>query len=124
MIALKYLLEFLGVALIAAAAAARTTTLAAGRPACRLGRGSDAGEFQPSASGREELLPPVVASSFHELTPNYLVRDLFATKRAEIRREAAGAITRKLAPDGVIVKEIMLPYNCQRNMREAWRACC
>ena len=56
----------------------------------------------------KELVPPVVASSFRELTPNYLVRELFATKREEIRREAAGAITRKLAPDGIIIKEVML----------------
>jgi len=56
----------------------------------------------------KELVPPVVASAFRDLTPNYLVRELFATKREEIRREAAAAITRKLAPDAVMVKEVML----------------
>ena len=56
----------------------------------------------------KELVPPVVASAFREIAPNYLVRELFATKREEIRREAAAAITRKLAPDAVIVKEVML----------------
>jgi regulator of protease activity HflC (stomatin/prohibitin superfamily) len=56
----------------------------------------------------KELVPPVVASSFREIAPNYLVRDLFATRREEIRREAAGAITRKLAPDAIVVKEVML----------------
>ncbi|MEO8367712.1 MAG: SPFH domain-containing protein [Candidatus Solibacter sp.] len=55
-----------------------------------------------------ELVPPVVGSAFREITPNYLVRDLFATRREDIRREAAGAITRKLAPDAIIVKEVML----------------
>jgi regulator of protease activity HflC (stomatin/prohibitin superfamily) len=55
-----------------------------------------------------ELVPPVVASAFRDLTPNYLVRELFATKREQIRREAAAAITSKLAPDAVIVKEVML----------------
>jgi regulator of protease activity HflC (stomatin/prohibitin superfamily) len=56
----------------------------------------------------KELVPPVVASTFRDLTPNYLVRDLFATRRDQIRREAGGAITRRLAPDAVIVKEVML----------------
>jgi len=56
----------------------------------------------------KELVPPVVASAFRELTPNYLIHELFATKREEVRSDAAGAITRKLAPDGIIVKEVML----------------
>ncbi len=56
----------------------------------------------------KELVPPVVASSFREIAPNYLVRDLFASRREEIRREAAAAITRKLAPDAIVVKEVML----------------
>ncbi len=55
-----------------------------------------------------ELVPPVVASAFRDLTPRYLVRELFATKRDEIRRDAALAIAQKLAPDAVIVKEVML----------------
>jgi regulator of protease activity HflC (stomatin/prohibitin superfamily) len=56
----------------------------------------------------KELVPPVVASSFREIAPNYLVRDLFAARREDIRREAAAAITRKLAPDAIVVKEVML----------------
>ena len=56
----------------------------------------------------KELVPPVVATAFRDLTPRYLVRELFATKRDEIRREAALAIAEKLAPDAVIVKEVML----------------
>jgi regulator of protease activity HflC (stomatin/prohibitin superfamily) len=55
-----------------------------------------------------ELVPPVVATAFREIAPNYLVRDLFATRREEIRREAAGAITRRLSPDAIVVKEVML----------------
>jgi regulator of protease activity HflC (stomatin/prohibitin superfamily) len=54
------------------------------------------------------LVPPVVGSAFREIAPNYLVRDLFATRREEIRRDAATAITSKLAPDAIIVKEVML----------------
>jgi regulator of protease activity HflC (stomatin/prohibitin superfamily) len=56
----------------------------------------------------KELVPPVVASVFRDLTPRYLVRELFATKRDEIRQAAAIAITQKLAPDAVVVKEVIL----------------
>jgi regulator of protease activity HflC (stomatin/prohibitin superfamily) len=55
-----------------------------------------------------ELVPPAVATAFREIAPNYLVRELFSTKREEIRREAAGAIVRKLGPDAIVVKELML----------------
>ena len=55
-----------------------------------------------------ELVPPVVATAFREIAPNYMVRDLFATRRDEVRREAAGAIARKLGADAIVVKEVML----------------
>ena len=55
-----------------------------------------------------ELVPPVVGSTFREIAPNYLMRDLFAARREEIRREAAGAISRRLAPDAILVKEVMV----------------
>jgi len=56
----------------------------------------------------KEIVPAVVASAWRELVPNYTVRDVFAAKREEVRRRAAGAITQKLAADGIIVKEVML----------------
>jgi regulator of protease activity HflC (stomatin/prohibitin superfamily) len=55
-----------------------------------------------------EIVPPVVASAWRELVPNYTVRDVFATRREEIRKKAADQITQKLAADGIIVKEVML----------------
>jgi len=55
-----------------------------------------------------ELVPPVVASTWHELAPNYTVREIFSSSREEVRRRAAEIITRKLASDGIIVKEVML----------------
>lgn len=55
-----------------------------------------------------EIVPPVVSSAFRELAPNYQVREMFAAKREEVRREAAAAITQKLAGDGVVVKEVLL----------------
>jgi regulator of protease activity HflC (stomatin/prohibitin superfamily) len=55
-----------------------------------------------------ELVPPIVASTWRELVPNYTVREVFAAKREEVRKRAADAITRKLSADGLIVKEVML----------------
>lgn len=56
----------------------------------------------------KEIVPPVVASVWRELIPNYTVRDVFSAKREEVRQRAAGMITQKLAADGIIVKEVML----------------
>ena len=55
-----------------------------------------------------EIVPPVVASVWRELIPNYTVRDVFSAKREEVRQRASGMITQKLASDGIIVKEVML----------------
>src|SRR5205085_7197685 len=54
------------------------------------------------------IVPAVVASAWRELIPNYTVREVFATKREEVRQRAAGVITQKLASDGIVVKEVML----------------
>jgi regulator of protease activity HflC (stomatin/prohibitin superfamily) len=56
----------------------------------------------------KEIVPPIVASAWRELVPNYTVREVFATKREEVRRRAADIITQKLAADGIVVKEVML----------------
>ena len=56
----------------------------------------------------KEIVPPVVASVWRELIPNYTVRDVFSVKREEVRERAARMITQKLAVDGIIVKEVML----------------
>jgi len=56
----------------------------------------------------DELVAPTVASVFRQIAPNYMVREVFSTRREEIRQKAAGAIVEKLAADGVIVKEVML----------------
>jgi regulator of protease activity HflC (stomatin/prohibitin superfamily) len=55
-----------------------------------------------------ELVPPVVASAWREVAPNYSVREVFSTKREEVRQRAAGIITQKLGQDGVVVEEVML----------------
>lgn len=56
----------------------------------------------------KEIVPPIVASAWRELVPNYTVREVFATKREEVRKKASDMITAKLAADGIVVKEVML----------------
>jgi regulator of protease activity HflC (stomatin/prohibitin superfamily) len=55
-----------------------------------------------------ELLPAVVANAFRQTISGYMVRDVFSTRREEVRRAAADTITRRLASDGIVVKEVML----------------
>ncbi len=56
----------------------------------------------------EQIVAPVVTSVFRELAPNYVVRDLFATKREEFRGRASQIITARLAGDAIVVKEVLL----------------
>jgi regulator of protease activity HflC (stomatin/prohibitin superfamily) len=56
----------------------------------------------------KQLVPPVVASAWRELAPGYTVREIFSTKREEVRSRAATIITRKLGADGILVEEVML----------------
>jgi regulator of protease activity HflC (stomatin/prohibitin superfamily) len=56
----------------------------------------------------QEIVAPVVTSVFREVAPNYIVRELFATKREEFRERAAGLITQRLAGDAIVVKEVLL----------------
>jgi len=56
----------------------------------------------------KELVPPVVATAWRELVPSYTVRDVFSTKREEVRQRAADMIRKRLGADGIVVKEVML----------------
>ena len=56
----------------------------------------------------KQLVPPVVASAWRELAPSYTVREIFSTKREDVRAAAAATITRKLGADGILVEEVML----------------
>src|SRR5271155_6193669 len=56
----------------------------------------------------EQIVAPVVTSVFRELGPNYVIRDVFSTKREEMRGRAAQLITARLADDAIIVKEVLL----------------
>jgi regulator of protease activity HflC (stomatin/prohibitin superfamily) len=55
-----------------------------------------------------EMVPPIVASAWRELTPKYTVREIFTVRREEVRQQAAEIITKKLGADAVLVKEVML----------------
>ena len=56
----------------------------------------------------QEIVPPIVAGVFRQIIPNYLVRDVFAARREEVRKLASDAIQQKLAADGILVKEVIL----------------
>lgn len=55
-----------------------------------------------------EVVPPVVATVFREIVPNYTIRDIFAVHREDIRARASVEITEKLKRDGITVEEVML----------------
>jgi regulator of protease activity HflC (stomatin/prohibitin superfamily) len=55
-----------------------------------------------------ELVAPTVASVLRDLAPTYVVRELFAEKRDEIRQAASARITARLAADGIVVKEVVM----------------
>ena len=56
----------------------------------------------------KEIVPPVVATTWRELIPNYTVREVFSAKREEVRQRASDLIRKRLAADGIVVKEVML----------------
>ena len=56
----------------------------------------------------QQVVPPVVSSAWRELASSYTGREIFASKREEVRSRAAGIITKRLATDGIVVEEVML----------------
>ena len=55
-----------------------------------------------------EVVAPTVATIYRQIAPNYITREIFATKREELRVTAANAITTRLGADGIIVREVLL----------------
>jgi regulator of protease activity HflC (stomatin/prohibitin superfamily) len=55
-----------------------------------------------------EVVAPTVATIYRQLAPNYVTREIFATKREELRTSAATAITARLGSDGILVREVLL----------------
>jgi regulator of protease activity HflC (stomatin/prohibitin superfamily) len=67
----------------------------------------------PGSLSREQsiaqlIVGPVVESAFRDAAPDYVVRDIFSSKRIEFRQRVAGAITARLAQDAIIVKEVLV----------------
>jgi regulator of protease activity HflC (stomatin/prohibitin superfamily) len=56
----------------------------------------------------EQVVAPVVSTIYRQLAPNYMTREIFATKREELRAKAAELIVARLASDGIIVREVLL----------------
>src|SRR3984893_11583372 len=56
----------------------------------------------------EQVVAPFVSTIYRQLAPNYVTREIFATKREELRAKAAQAITARLASDGIVVREVLL----------------
>jgi regulator of protease activity HflC (stomatin/prohibitin superfamily) len=56
----------------------------------------------------DDVVAPTVATIYRQLAPNYITREIFATKREELRLAAATAITQRLAADGIVVREVLL----------------
>jgi regulator of protease activity HflC (stomatin/prohibitin superfamily) len=54
------------------------------------------------------VVAPTVATIYRQLAPNYITREIFATKREELRTSAASAITARLGSDGILVREVLL----------------
>jgi regulator of protease activity HflC (stomatin/prohibitin superfamily) len=61
----------------------------------------------PQAVG-EEVVAPTVATIYRQIAPNYITKEIFATKREELRTTAANLITARLASDGIVVREVLL----------------
>src|SRR5580658_2382536 len=56
----------------------------------------------------QEMIAPTVASALRDIAPGYLVRELFSTKREEMRQAAAARVIAKLGADGIVVKDLVL----------------
>jgi regulator of protease activity HflC (stomatin/prohibitin superfamily) len=61
----------------------------------------------PGAVG-DDVVAPVVASTYRALAPNYMTREIFTVKREELRSKAAEAIKTRLEADGILVREVVL----------------
>src|SRR5579872_1777581 len=55
-----------------------------------------------------EIVAPVVSTTFRDLAPGYVVREVFSTKRDEFRARTTRTITDRLGSDGIVVKEVLL----------------
>src|SRR5947208_10991021 len=59
----------------------------------------------------EQVVAPVVATIYRQLAPNFITREIFATRREELRSKAAELITSRLASEGIVVREVLLRHS-------------
>jgi regulator of protease activity HflC (stomatin/prohibitin superfamily) len=55
-----------------------------------------------------EMITPAIVSTFRDVAPNYLVRELFSTKRDQFQQVVGGQVAARLKADGIVVKELVL----------------
>jgi regulator of protease activity HflC (stomatin/prohibitin superfamily) len=55
-----------------------------------------------------DLVPPIVGAVFRQLAPSYDVKEIFSSKREELRSKAAEKIQEILGADGILVRDVML----------------
>src|SRR5579863_9807490 len=55
-----------------------------------------------------EIVAPVVSTTFRDLAPSYVVREVYSSKRDEFHAKSTKAITDRLGSDGIVVKEVLL----------------
>ncbi len=73
----------------------------------------------------EQVVAPVVSTIYRQLAPNYMTREIFATKREELRSKAAEAITARLgATASSCAKSYCAICNCPRSMPRGSKGCC
>ena len=70
-----------------------------------------------------EVVAPTLDATFRDLAPGYTVRELFSTKREEVRRRALDVLKNKLEPDGILIKDVsirdvQLPPEFARGLEE------
>jgi regulator of protease activity HflC (stomatin/prohibitin superfamily) len=56
----------------------------------------------------EQVVGPVVSSTYRQLAPSYQTREIFALKREELRSQASDQIKKRLSSDGIVVREVLL----------------
>lgn len=55
-----------------------------------------------------DFVAPTVTTAFRQALPQFRVREVFASRREEVRERAAAILTPALEADGILVKEVLL----------------
>ena len=55
-----------------------------------------------------DLVAPTVATAFRQVLPQFLVREVFAARREEVRERAEALLKPALEADGILVKDVLV----------------